>query len=133
MAIDCALYGVVARDAVARNSKNGKPYARFSVRVGDGDTAQFASVMYFGGDAADLADKLAKGAKVYVEGTIKLDEWTASDGAKRTGMNVTSFHARVPEIGRHKPKVEHRAGYGDPYARGPALPVQGDMNCDVPF
>jgi single-stranded DNA-binding protein len=54
--------------------------------------------------AVTAVDKLVKGARVYIEGSIKLDEWTAQDGTKRSGLSVLSWHCRLAEIGRNKPK-----------------------------
>jgi single-stranded DNA-binding protein len=102
MTIECAFFGAVGRDAEAKTSKNGKPYLRLSVRDGDGDGVQWISVIYFGQDTADLAPKLTKGARVYVEGSLRLDTWEQQDGTKRTGLNVMSFHCRPAAIGRNK-------------------------------
>jgi single-stranded DNA-binding protein len=74
MSIECALFGTLSRDADLKTSKKGKAYARMNVRVGDGDGAQWINVMVFGDDVQELAQKLVKGARVYIEGSIKLDE-----------------------------------------------------------
>jgi single-stranded DNA-binding protein len=104
MSIEVALFGTLGRDAEAKTSKSGKSYLRFSVHTGDGDTAQWISVMLFGDDVPDLAPKLVKGSRVYIEGSIKLDEWTAQDGTKRYGLNVMSWRCRLAAIGQNKPK-----------------------------
>jgi single-strand DNA-binding protein len=104
MSIEAALFGTLARDAEAKTSKSGKDYLRFSVRVGDGDAAQWVGVMLFGDAAAEVAPKLIKGSRVYVEGSLRLDEWTAADGATRHGLSVMSWHCRLAEIGRNKPR-----------------------------
>jgi single-stranded DNA-binding protein len=44
--------------------------------------------MYFGTDCVELAAQLAPGAKVYVEGKLKLNNWQAADGTTRTGLNA---------------------------------------------
>jgi single-stranded DNA-binding protein len=98
MSIDCATYGTIARDSEVKTSKNNKQYVRFSIRSGDGDNAQFVSVMYFGADAADLAPKLLKGVAVYCEGSLRLDEWTQQDGTKRSGLSVMSFYCASPRL-----------------------------------
>jgi len=41
---------------------------RVSFRVGDGDGAQWVSVLAFDPEAVEVADKLVQGARVYVEG-----------------------------------------------------------------
>jgi single-stranded DNA-binding protein len=102
--IECALFGTLGRDAEARTSSKGKPYLRLSVRVGDGDGAQWVNVTCFDQSAIADADKLTKGARVYAEGRLTLDEWTAHDGTKRHGLAVMSWHCRLAQIGRNRPR-----------------------------
>jgi single-stranded DNA-binding protein len=104
--IETAFFATVGRDAEFKTSKAGKPYLRFSVRDGEGDAAQWISIMYFGADAAETAPKMQKGVHVYVEGSLRLDQWEQQDGTKRAGLSVMSFHCRVAAIGRNKPKRE---------------------------
>jgi single-stranded DNA-binding protein len=106
MTIEVALFGVLGRDAESKVSKSGKAYLRLNIRSGDGDVAQWINAMIFGDDVPEFAPRLAKGARVYVEGSLKLDEWTAQDGTKRHGLSVMSWHCRLAEIGRNKPKRE---------------------------
>jgi single-stranded DNA-binding protein len=69
------------------------------------------SVIVFGDAAGEVAG-LEKGRRVYVEGKIEISEWTGNDGAKRSGLKVSSFRAReVSQIGERKakPSVGNRA------------------------
>jgi single-stranded DNA-binding protein len=97
--IECAFFGLLARAAELKTSKSGKPYLRFSARVGDGDGAQWISVLSFDETAIEIADKFVAGSKVYVEGRLSLSEWTNSDGVVKTGLSVMSFHTRLAQIG----------------------------------
>jgi single-stranded DNA-binding protein len=108
MSIEVAFFGSVVRDAETKVSKNNKRYLRLSVRVGSGDTAQFINIMSFDPDAIANVDKMVKGASVYCEGKLSLDEWTAQDGTKKTGLSVMSFHTRLAQIGRNRPKREQQ-------------------------
>ena len=130
MTIDCAFYGSLARDAEFKTSKAGKPYLRFTARVGEGEAAQWVSVMYFGTDASDLAPKMLKNARCYVEGQLRLDTWEQQDGTKRSGLSAMSFHCRIPAIGRNKPKRENADK-----ATSPAPPDTGRAfhNDTLPF
>jgi single-stranded DNA-binding protein len=103
MSIECALFGILGRDAESKVSKNGKPYLRLNVRVGDGDSAQWASAMVFDADAIAIIDRLVKGARVYVEGSITLNEWTGQDGEKRAGLNVSPGIVASPQSGGTNP------------------------------
>jgi single-stranded DNA-binding protein len=104
MTIECAFFGSLGKIAEPKTSASGKRYLRLSVRVGDGDGAQWVSVLAFDPEAIEVADKLVAGARVYVEGRLELSEWTGSNGVKRQGLNVLSWHCRLPHIGRNRPK-----------------------------
>jgi single-stranded DNA-binding protein len=125
--IEAAFFGTLGRDAEAKISKNNKPYLRFSARDGDGDAVQWVTVMYFGADAADLAPKMLKGVRCYVEGSLRLDTWE-HDGKQRAGLSVMSFHCRVAAIGRNKPRRERKPG------EKMKSPANGrPFNDDLPF
>jgi single-stranded DNA-binding protein len=68
--IECAFFGFVAKDPEARVSQAGKQWTRLTVGVGKDDDVQWVSVAVFG-KGAEIAAKLAKGDRCYVEGTIK--------------------------------------------------------------
>ena len=84
--IEAAFIGRLGQDHELKTSAAGKPWARLSVAVGVGDEAQWVSVAVFGEAAERLCAALEKGNKVYVEGTLRLREWTGKGGEKRTGL-----------------------------------------------
>jgi single-stranded DNA-binding protein len=129
--IEVAFFGALARDAEAKTAKSGKPYVRLNVRVGDAD-ARWVNVLCFDQDAIDQAEKLVKGARVYVEGGgLKIDEWIGSDGAKRHGLSCMSWHARLAELGRNRPKRERKPADDRP-SSAPAR--RNDFhNDEIPF
>jgi hypothetical protein len=43
MSIECAFFGTLGRDAESKISKNGKPYLRFTCRVGESDASQWVN------------------------------------------------------------------------------------------
>jgi single-stranded DNA-binding protein len=101
MSIECAFFGVLGRDGELKTSKAGKQYLKLNVRVGDGDGAQWVGVMVFGDEAVEIAPKLLKGSRVYIEGSIKLDlvdstGWQQTAWLKR---DVVALPAR-----RHRPQ-----------------------------
>jgi single-stranded DNA-binding protein len=118
--IECALFGALTRDADHRTSKNGKPFTLLNVVVGDGDGRQFVSVIVFA-DAATATARLEKGARVYCEGKIEINEWTGADGNRRSGLKCLSFHTmEVSKIGRRRDRkpakdeaaAEHAEAHG---------------------
>jgi single-stranded DNA-binding protein len=102
--IEAALFGTLGRDGELKTSKAGKQYLRLNIRVGDGDGAQWVGATVFDPKAIAMADKMVKAARVSVEGKLSLDEWTAQDGALKHGLSVMSWHCRLSEIGRNKPR-----------------------------
>ena len=129
MSIECAFFGALGRDGERKTSKAGKEYLRLNIRVGDGDAAQWVSVLAFDPDAIAAAEKMVKSARVYVEGKLSIDEWTAPDGNKKTGISVMSFHCRLSQIGRNKPRPEKH----NTDASGASTPAQRDMDDEIPF
>jgi single-stranded DNA-binding protein len=106
VSIEAALFGTLGRDAEPKISKNGKPYLRLNVACGEGDTTQWVGAMVFDERAIAVADGFVKGARVYLEGKLSLNEWTAQDGTTRSGLSVMSWHCRLSQIGRAKAKLE---------------------------
>jgi single-stranded DNA-binding protein len=124
--IEVAFFGALGRDAEPKTSKAGKAYLRLSVRVGDGDGAQWVSVLAFDESTVETAADFLKGVRVYVEGTLQLNEWIGQDGAKRTGLQTMSWHTRLARIGRNRTSQRR-----DPVKR--AGPVDPDLNDPIPF
>ena len=135
--IECAFFGVLGRDAEAKTSQVGKDYLRLNVRTGDGDKAQWVNVTSFDVQAIAAAEKLVKGARVYVEGQIKLDKWTDKDGAERHGLSCLSWHTRLSAIGRNKSRKQDAREDGDEQTTAPLSdqrPRQGhELDDEIPF
>src|SRR5262245_639765 len=95
--IECAFIARVGTDPEVKTSQAGKPWASLSACVGDGDDAQWLRVAVFGEKATSL--RVAKGDRVYVEGRIKLENWTGRDGQPRSGLKVAAWRLqRLGEI-----------------------------------
>src|SRR5262245_32434873 len=103
MNLDVAFYGVLIRDAERKSSAAGRPYLRMNVRVGTGDFAQFPQVMVF--DNVDqLAERLRKDSRVYIEGQGNLEAWLDRDGKPRATLKVLSSRCiETHLIGQKKP------------------------------
>jgi single-stranded DNA-binding protein len=97
--------------------------------VGDGDAAQWVSVLAFDPEVVEVTDKLVTGARVYIEGKLTVTEWTGRNGDKRQGLNVMSWRCRLPHIGRNKPK---KTPSEDPAPRERERTMD-DLNDEVPF
>lgn len=124
--IEAAFFGSLGKDGERKTSKAGKEYLRLNVRVGDSEAAQWINVTAFDASAIETAEKFVKAARIYVEGRLSLDEWTAQDGAKRTSLSCLSWHCRLAQIGRNKPS---RARVDDK----PTAQSAGAFNDKIPF
>ena len=110
--IEAALEGRIGQAPTMRTSQGGKPWCSFSVAVGgdeEGASPTWVSVAVFG-SKADEAAQLAAGARVYVEGRLRLDTWQDKDGRERTGLKLSaSLVQPIAQIGRKKPAKPREA------------------------
>ena len=125
--IETAFIGRLGQDPELRASAAGKSWTRVSVAVGVGDEAQWVSVAVFGEAAERLCAALQKGDKVYVEGTLRLSEWTGKGGEKRT--SPPGRQRSSAPFGRNKPS-KARATHAEA-ADTPAVGSSGqaDQRC----
>lgn len=97
------LIGRLTRDPEVRTFSNGGKVANFGFAVNNRrknpstgaweDEPVFIDMAVFNrgenGRQADLAEQsLRKGHQVFIEGHLKLDQWTDKDGQKRSKLNV---------------------------------------------
>jgi single-strand DNA-binding protein len=123
--IGCAFQGRVSRDGELKHTQGGTPMLTFSVVVHDAKTTEDAPpelvrVVAWGELAESLAGRLVRGTECYVEGRVKLSEWTDRDGAHRCGLNVSARVVQpMGQIGRWPPGPAGRGrGAGAPEAGG---------------
>jgi single-strand DNA-binding protein len=112
MSIECCFVGRIGQEASElKQSKAGKPWASFTVAVGgegeDKEDTQWIRVAVFGSKAEELAvaGSLTKGVRVYVEGRLRLDRWTAKDGTQQAGLSVAANVVQaMGQIGAKRPR-----------------------------
>jgi len=136
-AIEVALFGTLGRDAEHKTSAKGKAYLRANIAVSQGEETTWVNAMVFDVAAIDDAAKFIKGARLYVEGRVQLNEWTNRDGAQRHGLSVMSWHCRLSQIGRNKPRRDRKQPDGrHKFATSKAAASQAthaELNDDIPF
>jgi len=135
------LIGNLGRDPEMRYTQSGDPIANFSLATSERWTdksgqkqerTEWHRVEVFGKQAQVVRDYCSKGRQVYVEGSIRYDEWTDKEGNKRntTKIRVSSFGGRIVLIGG-------RGGDGGGGSRGPSEPPSDNdapvSDDDVPF
>jgi single-strand DNA-binding protein len=126
---------------------------KFKTQTGDQkEETLFVDLTFFGRTAEIANQYLKKGSKVLVDGRLKLDQWTAQDGTKRSKHSITVESLQMigtkneaPETtpsdnyGHTNPQTQ---GYGQPQAaqgqQQPAAQPQGGVlpemtEGDIPF
>ncbi len=92
-----SLLGNIGKDPEIRYQKSGEPVASFSLATSEKwtdkggqkqESTQWHSVSVFGKLAEIVRDYCAKGKQVFIEGSIKYDEWTDKDGNKRNTTKI---------------------------------------------
>ena len=138
------LIGNLGKDPEIRYTQAGEPIANFSLATSERWTdksgqkqerTEWHRVEVFGKTAQIVRDYCSKGKQVYIEGSIKYDDWTDKDGNKRntTKIRVSGPGSRLVLLGGR--------GEGGGGPRGPAEPQQGGgppddfqaTDDDVPF
>jgi single-strand DNA-binding protein len=131
------LIGRLTRDPETRTFSNGGKVAKFGFAVNNRkknsqtgqweDEPVFLDVEIFNrgeqGRQADLVEQnLRKGQQVFIEGRLKLDQWTDQQGAKRSRLYVVAENFQFLEP-RQDGGMGPRTAGGPPPARKPAAPV----------
>jgi len=115
--IECAFSGRLGRDAELKHVKDGTlPLLTFTAAVDqqhqtEDSPATWVRVVMFGDEAQELAQRLLKGVKVYVEGKLEASIWHPENGgAARLNLNVTATTVQpIGQIGRRLPTRGQRA------------------------
>jgi single-strand DNA-binding protein len=88
----CIFSGRIGQDPQAGQLSNGDPKLSFSVAVQtgrkDNPSTMWIRCTMFGRRAQALETMLAKGMKVSVSGSIKLDEYQAKDGTPKQALSM---------------------------------------------
>ncbi len=144
------LIGNLGRDPEIRYTQSGEPIANFTLATNEvwndksgqrQERTEWHRVEVFGKPAQVVRDYLSKGRQVYIEGSIRYDEWTDKDGNKRntTKIRVSGPNSRLVLLGG---RGEGPRGEGAGGARGggggaPEPAHEGDdfqaSDDDVPF
>lgn len=133
--IETAFIGRVGNDPELKTSAAGKPWTRINVCVGAGDDVQWIKIVCFGETAERLAGQIAKGDKIYCEGTLRLETWKGHNGNERHGLSVTAWRAeKLGAIGRNKPPKSKPLPEGDHPAPVSTEVRHGvDLDAEIPF
>jgi single-strand DNA-binding protein len=146
------LIGNLGRDPEIRYTQSGEPIANFTLATNEvwndksgqrQERTEWHRVEVFGKTAQIVRDYLSKGRQVYLEGSIRYEEWTDKDGNKRntTRIRVSGPGSRLVLLGgRGEGGGRSGGGAGDAgsgRAAAAEAPAEGDdfqaTDEDVPF
>lgn len=109
------LMGNLTREIEVKYTQSGMAVAEIGVAVNDKrkdaqgnwvDETTFVDVTLWGKTAETASEYLSKGSPIFVEGRLKLDQWTDKDGNKRSKLRVTCD--RMQLIGGRQQSEEKR-------------------------
>ena len=127
--IECAFSGRIGQEPQLKTSKAGKSWLSFSAVVGSGDDAQWLQIAVFNDLATEMASRLHKGDRVYVEGRIRLNTWQDKDGASRAGLSVAATLVQpLGQIGRRKPAAQRSCAVSERRRRDQRTPASPDFD-----
>ena len=125
------LIGNAGRDAELRYTATGRAVASFSMAVNRSyqvnnewqQETEWFNVSAWGQQAENVAQRVRRGAKVFVEGRLSTREYTNQAGMTRTSLDVNAF--RVMNLTGREEGEE--GGYGSyPPAQDMQQPQSGD-------
>ena len=134
------IVGYLGRDAEPRFTPGGMAVASFSVATTekrkDGEKTTWFRVSLFGKQAENIAQYLTKGKLVFVEGSLRQEEYTTKDGATRTALevNATSLQLLGGKDDTARSEAARPASAPQPSAKPSAtVTYTGDDDDDIPF
>jgi single-strand DNA-binding protein len=143
------IVGNLGRDPEVRYLPSGDPVANFSLATTESwrdksgakkEETQWHQVEVFGKTAEVVRDYCTKGKQIYLEGSIRYDEWTDKDGVKKTKakIRVSGPGSRLVLLGGPRgegggrPPAGGGEGGGSRGSEGPPSDFQVSDD-DVPF
>lgn len=100
------LVGRLTRDPETRRTSNAKSVCKFDIAIGrrfkDAATGEwkdadptFVPVIVWGDQANRCGDRLKKGMPVHVEGRLQTNSWQATDGTKKSRLEVIASRVQI--------------------------------------
>ena len=107
--IEAAFWAVIGKDPELKTSKAGNSFPTINVTVTVGkaddgkDVNQWIRIACFGETAERIAERAKKGDRIYCEGNLTLNTWTAANGDMKTGLSLAAWKVeRLAAIGKHR-------------------------------
>lgn len=130
------LIGNLTRDPELKYTQSGLAVCEFGLAVNrkfrtndqEREETLFVDITVFGRQAETANEYLAKGRPVFIEGRLKLDQWTSAEGQKRS--KITVIGERFQFLGGRSDSQQQSRGPSAPSPQGDAPPKGDD---DIPF
>jgi single-strand DNA-binding protein len=136
------LLGNLGRDPELRYTPQGTPVCSFTLatnekrkdRAGEmQDATTWFRVTLWGRQAETASQYLTKGRPVYIEGRLRLEEWTDRDGKARTTLEVHATDMQFINAGRAE-DAPATAGTGKAPSGAERSPAEAELSDDdIPF
>jgi single-strand DNA-binding protein len=133
------LVGNLGRDPELRYTPQGTPVCSFTMATNERrkdkngemqDHTTWFKITLWGRQAETASQYLTKGRPIYIEGRLRVDEWTDRDGKPRYTLDVQATDMQFIGGGRGEDAMAARAGGGE----GPAMDHPPDpTDDDIPF
>jgi single-strand DNA-binding protein len=133
------LVGNLTKDPELRFVPSGQAVANLRIatnrkyKAGNGEWKEevtYVGVEVWGKSAEACGEYLKKGSPLLVEGRLKLKEWTAQDGQKRSMLEVVSERVQFLSGGPRREGGGPEAGFDGPPPSDTPPPAGDD---DIPF
>lgn len=135
------IVGNLGRDPELRYTPQGTAVCSFSVATSEkrkdkgGDMQEITTwfrVTMWGKQAETASKYLTKGKPVYIEGRLRIEEWTDRDGNNRQSLEVNATDMQfIGAGGRNDDYVSDSSPDSD-FDRQDASPATGNMNQSIP-
>jgi len=108
--------GFVTHDPMMKKTKTGKNVCNFSIAVQHGESdggehnVSFFDVETWEKTAADCAERIKKGRRVLVFGSLRQDRWQDPEGAPRSKVKIIGSHIMYITNKKDLPEAEASAG-----------------------
>lgn len=137
------LVGNLGRDPELRYTPQGTPVCSFTLatnekrkdRAGEmQDSTTWFRVTLWGRQAETASQYLTKGRPVYIEGRLRLEEWTDRDGKQRYTLEVHATDMQFIGGGRAEDAATAAAGGATRSAQTDQHPTEPELSDDdIPF
>ena len=116
------LVGNLTRDVEIRYAQSGSAIGnvgiatsrKFKTQTGEQkEEVMFIDLTFFGRTAEIANQYLRKGSKVLVDGRLKLEQWTAQDGSKKSKHAIIVENLQMLDSKADSQNPNHNNGYGD--------------------